>query len=136
MSFDSLILQFFSFLLPQALPLAVAMVGLVLSLVRWRTAPAVSRWVLAASLLSLLAGLGAPVTYALTPPLADRYGFPFSQVRIYYAVIGFIWATVHAASAAALLVAAYVGRGAITVASGREVIFPPPPPAFPPGLDR
>ena len=127
--------QMFSFLLPQTVPLAVAVVGLILSLVRWRTAPAASRWVLAASLLSLLAGLGAPVTYALVPQLASRNATPVSQIGILYAVIGFVWATVHAASAAFLLVAAYVGRGASNVPGGREVIFSPPS-AYPPEVNR
>lgn len=132
-----MILQMFSFLLPQVLPLTVAVVGLILSLVRWRTAPAASRWVLAASLLSLLACLGSPVTYALVPQLVSRYAAPTSQVGIYYAVVGFVWATVHAASAAFLLVAAYVGRGGVpnAVPGGREVTFSPPA-VYPPGVNR
>ena len=115
-----------SVLLVQGPLLVVTLVGFVVSLARWRTAPATSRWVLAASLLSLLACLGATVTQTLGPEFARRYALPLSQIGIYYAVVGFVWTTVRAASVASLLVAAYVGRGA-SAPGGRETNLPPPP---------
>ena len=121
-----MIWQIFPVLLVQSPLLVVTLVGFIVSLARWRTAPVTSRWVLAASLLSLSDCFGAPVTQTLGPVFAHHYALPLSQIGIYYAVVGFVWATMRAAAVASLLVAAYVGRDA-SAPGGRETNLPPPP---------
>ncbi len=120
-------------LLSQLPILVVTLLGLIVSVARWREAPAASRWTLAALLLSLLVCVGVPVAQGLMMEFIRGSGVPAVRVGLYYSGLGIFWATLRAASIGLLLVAVYAGRGVAAAAAPGTL---PPPPGYPPALAR
>ena len=119
--------------------IVVSLVGVVVSTVRWRDAPAPSRWTLAASLLSLGVCLGAAASQTWMTA-AYSYGWtsyaPSSSMvsrSWLFGGIGLFWATLRAIATGLLLAGVYAGRGAPAVPASTPL---PLPPDFPPTPNR
>lgn len=125
---------FLSALLVQVPVLVVSLLGFVLALTRWRSAPAAARWTLAASILSVFICVGAPFTQQVITHSMQTYALTTAQVGNLFSVASFTWGLLRAVNYGMLLAAAFVGRS--SPAAPYPGPLPPPagyvPPSPPP----
>ena len=129
MDISSLLTVILSGLVVQLPVILASLIGLIVSLVRSKDVPLASRWTLAASLVSLLICLAAPVSQQLTIFYSYRSALPAARIGIFLSVLGFFWGCLHAAAVGLFLVGAYAERG--VTASSPEPAPETPPPSLP-----
>jgi len=103
-------LEFVMGLLPQLPILIVTMIGLIITLARWKEAPSAAIWSLLGLGIAFFLCFAIPAAQAATNAYVRSRSMSAAQVRQIYSTIGILWGILRAASYVFIIGAIFSGR--------------------------